>query len=150
MGGRPKAPIPPHGSQMIILIDLSIGFSMICTERMIFQPRKSTFTSSELSMLHCYTLCWSFRLYRSCFYIIIQSSIHIRLFFGSSIKSETFIFLQPIKGRHFQDREGKNRPIVTMLPCCPAMLDIKGVSITSNLFNQLVREYTKKTLLKQI
>ena len=70
-----------------------------CTERMIFQPRKSTFASSELSMLYWYTLCWSFRLYRSCFCIIIQSSIHIRLFLGSSIKSETFIFLQPIKGR---------------------------------------------------
>ena len=50
----------------------------------------------------------------------------------------------------FQDQEGKNRPIVTMLPCCPAMLDIKGVSITSRIFYQLVREHTKATLLKQI
>ena len=50
----------------------------------------------------------------------------------------------------FQDQKGSNRPIVTMMPCCPAMLDIKGVSITSRLFHQLVREHTKETLLQQI
>ena len=50
----------------------------------------------------------------------------------------------------YQDQEGENRPIVTMLPCCPAMIDIKGVSITSRIFHNLVREHTKATLLKQI
>ena len=70
-----------------------------CTERMIFQPRKSMFASSELSMLlHCYTLCWSFRLYRSCFHIIIQSSIHIRLFLGSFIKIRDIYLLAANKG----------------------------------------------------
>ena len=50
----------------------------------------------------------------------------------------------------FQEQEGTNRKIVLILPCCPTMLDIKGVSITSNLFHHLVREHTQVALLKQI
>tara|TARA_B110001452_G_C14969621_1_gene338990 strand:+ start:113 stop:310 length:198 start_codon:yes stop_codon:yes gene_type:complete len=29
----------------------------------------------------------------------------------------------------FQEREGENRPIVAMLPCCPTMLDIKELAL---------------------
>ena len=50
----------------------------------------------------------------------------------------------------FQDQKGKNRPLVTMMPCCPAMIDIKGVSITSRIFHNLVTAHTRETLLKQI
>ena len=50
----------------------------------------------------------------------------------------------------FQEQEGTNRPIDLILPCCATMLDIKGVSITSNLFHHLVREHTRVALLKQI
>ena len=43
----------------------------------------------------------------------------------------------------FQDRKGAFRPIVPLLPSCPAMISIRGISITSNIFKQLVRAYTE-------
>jgi hypothetical protein len=39
----------------------------------------------------------------------------------------------------FQQRSGKSRPIVHILPSCPAMLLIRGISITSNYRKQLIR-----------
>ena len=38
----------------------------------------------------------------------------------------------------FQRREGKFRPFAHLLPSCSAMVSIRGISITSNIFKQLV------------
>ena len=38
----------------------------------------------------------------------------------------------------FQQRSGMSRPIVHMMPSCPAMLLIRGISVTSNYCKQLI------------
>ena len=43
----------------------------------------------------------------------------------------------------YQDRNKQDRLWVTMLPSCPAMLDIHGISITSKVFHNLVDAYTR-------
>ena len=43
----------------------------------------------------------------------------------------------------YQERNKQDRLWVTMLPSCPAMLDIHGVSITSKVFHNLVDAYTR-------
>ena len=57
-----------------------------------------------------------------------------------SIEAQLNIEIDCLAG-DFQEKEGRSRPIVSMFPCCPAILDIKGVGITSNLFHHLVREH---------
>ena len=47
----------------------------------------------------------------------------------------------------YQDRNKQDRLRVTMLPSCPAMLDIHGVSITSKVFHNLVDAYTRPLYL---
>ncbi|OEU21556.1 hypothetical protein FRACYDRAFT_235180 [Fragilariopsis cylindrus CCMP1102] len=39
----------------------------------------------------------------------------------------------------YQDEHGKYRPLVNMLPSCPAMLSIHGISVTSNYRKQLIK-----------
>jgi hypothetical protein len=48
---------------------------------------------------------------------------------------------------NYQDRNQQDRLSVTMLPSCPAMLDIHGVSITSKVFHNLVDAYTRPLYL---
>ena len=43
----------------------------------------------------------------------------------------------------YQDRKGTFRPLAPVLPSCPAMISIRGISVTSNIFKQLVRAYTE-------
>ena len=43
----------------------------------------------------------------------------------------------------YQDRNKQDRLWVTMLPSCPAMLDIHGTSITSKVFHNLIDAYTR-------
>ena len=43
----------------------------------------------------------------------------------------------------FQQDHGKFRPIVTLLLSCPAMLSIRGISITSNYNKQLTKAYVE-------
>ena len=38
----------------------------------------------------------------------------------------------------YQDRKGAFRPLAPVLPSCPAMIFIRGISVTSNIFKQLV------------
>jgi hypothetical protein len=50
----------------------------------------------------------------------------------------------------FQQRSGKSRPIVHMLPSCPAMLLIQGISITSNCRKQLIRASVEPTYIQYL
>jgi hypothetical protein len=43
----------------------------------------------------------------------------------------------------YQDEYGKFRPLVHLLPSCPAMLAIRGISITGNYRKQLIRAYVE-------
>jgi len=43
----------------------------------------------------------------------------------------------------FQRDHGKFRPIITLLPSCPAMLTIRGISITSNYNKQLIKAFVE-------
>ena len=43
----------------------------------------------------------------------------------------------------YQDEHGKYRPLVNMLPSCPAMLSIHGISVTSNYRKQLIKAYVE-------
>lgn len=57
---------------------------------------------------------------------------------------------------YFEQEISKNekaeasRPIVSMYLCCLVILNIKGASITGNLFHHLVREHTQATYLDDI
>ena len=50
----------------------------------------------------------------------------------------------------FQRREGKFRPLAHLLPSCPGMISIRGISITSNVFKQLVFAYTEPRYKKHL
>jgi hypothetical protein len=50
----------------------------------------------------------------------------------------------------FQDEYGKFRPIVHLLPSCPAMLAIRGISITSNYRKQLIRAYVEPQYIQYL
>jgi hypothetical protein len=43
----------------------------------------------------------------------------------------------------YQEEYGKYRPIINMLPSCPAMLTIQGISVTSNYRKQLIKAYVE-------
>ena len=43
----------------------------------------------------------------------------------------------------YQERKGAFRPLAPVLPSCPSMISIQGISVTSNIFKQLVRAYTE-------
>ena len=43
----------------------------------------------------------------------------------------------------FQRDHGKFRPLVTLLPSCPAMLSIRGINIPSNYNKQLIKAYVE-------
>lgn len=43
----------------------------------------------------------------------------------------------------YQHLQGRFLPLAHLLPSCPAMASIRGISVTSNLFKQLVRAYTE-------
>lgn len=47
-----------------------------------------------------------------------------------SIEAQLNIEIDCLAG-DFQEKEGRSRPIVSMFPCCPAILDIKGAELTS-------------------
>ena len=44
---------------------------------------------------------------------------------------------------NFQRQKGKFRPMTNILPSCPAMISIRGISVTSNIFKQLIRAYVE-------
>ena len=48
------------------------------------------------------------------------------------------------------EKAAASRPIVSMYLCYLAILNIKGASITGNLFHHLVREHTQVTYLDDI
>jgi hypothetical protein len=50
----------------------------------------------------------------------------------------------------FQQQSGKSRPIVHMLPNCPALLLIQGISITSNYRKQLIRASVEPTYIQHL
>ena len=50
----------------------------------------------------------------------------------------------------FQDEYGKFRPLVHVLPSCPAMLAIRGISITSNYRKQLIRAYVEPQYIRHL
>ena len=41
----------------------------------------------------------------------------------------------------YQDRYGSYRPVARLLPSCPAVINIRGLTITSNLRHQLQKAY---------
>jgi hypothetical protein len=43
----------------------------------------------------------------------------------------------------FQITDRKFRPLLSLLPSCDAMLSIRGISVTSNYRNQLIRAYAE-------
>ena len=43
----------------------------------------------------------------------------------------------------FQRDHGKFRPLITLLPSCPAMLMIRGISIASNYNKQLIKAFAE-------
>ena len=43
----------------------------------------------------------------------------------------------------YQEEYGKYRPLVHMLPSCPATLSIQGISVTSNYRKQLIKAYVE-------
>jgi hypothetical protein len=50
----------------------------------------------------------------------------------------------------FQDEYGKFRPLIDVLPSCPAMLAIRGISITSNYRKQLIRAYVEPQYIQHL
>jgi hypothetical protein len=50
----------------------------------------------------------------------------------------------------FQTSEGMFRPIVHLLPSCPAMLAIRGISVTSNYRKQLIRAYIEPEYIQYL
>ena len=44
---------------------------------------------------------------------------------------------------NFQLRKGEFRPLINILPSCPAMVLICGISVTSKVFKHLVRAYAE-------
>ena len=50
----------------------------------------------------------------------------------------------------YQQTHGRFRPIVSLLPSCPAMVMIQGISITSNLFKNLVRGVTEPNYISHM
>jgi NAD-dependent dihydropyrimidine dehydrogenase PreA subunit len=50
----------------------------------------------------------------------------------------------------FQDEYGTFRPLVHVLPSCPAMLAIRGISITSNYRKQLIRAYVEPQYIQHL
>jgi hypothetical protein len=50
----------------------------------------------------------------------------------------------------FQDEYGKFRPLVHLLPSCPAMLAIRGISITSNYRKQLIRAHVEPRYIQYL
>jgi hypothetical protein len=50
----------------------------------------------------------------------------------------------------FQEEYGKFRPLVHVLPSCPAMLAIRGISITSNYRKQLIRAYVEPQYIQHL
>jgi hypothetical protein len=50
----------------------------------------------------------------------------------------------------FQTSEGMFRPIVHLLPSCPAMLAIRGISVTSNYRKQLIRAYVEPEYIQYL
>ena len=50
----------------------------------------------------------------------------------------------------YQKRNKRDRLRVTMLPSCPAMLDIQGASITSKVFHHLVDAYTRPLYMARV
>jgi len=50
----------------------------------------------------------------------------------------------------FQQTDGKFRPLVHLLPSCPAMLAIRGISITSNYRKQLIRAYVEPAYIQYL
>jgi hypothetical protein len=50
----------------------------------------------------------------------------------------------------FQQQSGKSRPIVNMLPSCPALLLIRGISVTSNYRKQLIRASVEPTYIQYL
>ena len=50
----------------------------------------------------------------------------------------------------FQRVHGKFNPIVSILPSCPAQIQINGQSVTSNIFQQLVRAYTEPRYIEYL
>ena len=43
----------------------------------------------------------------------------------------------------YQLRKGKFRPLVHIMPSCPAMVSIRNISVTSNIFKHLVKAYVE-------
>ena len=58
------------------------------------------------------------------------------------IKAQLNIKADALAG-DFQWRKGRFRPLVHPLPSCSAMVSIRGISVTSNLFKQLVCAYVE-------
>ena len=50
----------------------------------------------------------------------------------------------------YQEEHGKFRPLVHVLPSCPAMLAIRGISITSNYRKQLIRAYVEPQYIQHL
>jgi hypothetical protein len=50
----------------------------------------------------------------------------------------------------YQDENGNFKPIVHMLPSCPAMLSIGGISVTSNYRKQLTRAYVEPAYIEYV
>jgi hypothetical protein len=50
----------------------------------------------------------------------------------------------------FQEEYGKFRPLVHVLPSCPAMLAMRGISITSNYRKQLIRAYVEPQYIQHL
>jgi len=50
----------------------------------------------------------------------------------------------------YQQDDGKYLPLVNMMPSCPAMLTIRGISITSNYRKQLIRAYVEPEYMQYL
>jgi len=50
----------------------------------------------------------------------------------------------------YQDESGKYLPQCTILPACPVMLSIRGISVTSDYKNQLIRAYTEPRYIEHL
>ena len=50
----------------------------------------------------------------------------------------------------YQRRKGTFRPLSPILPSCPAMVSIQGISVTSNIFKDLVRAYTEPQFMEYL
>ena len=58
------------------------------------------------------------------------------------IEAQLNILADTLAGE-YQHLHGSFRPLAHLLPSCPAMVSIRGISVTSNIFKQLVRAYTE-------